>query len=159
MDDLDRKSFYIALLVMFFVMYIFAGIVSAKMTTCRLASQVLINKQRVCVYVGANNTQYREYLPYDAGNCPRDYQCPYRPNEEPFDTHNEINMNAKFHKTSNIPKLFINAEPGFLLVGTQRDEVRAWANLKEVKVKGNHFIQEDSPEEITAYIKEFISES
>ena len=85
MDDLDRKSFYIALLVMFFVMYIFAGIVSAKMTTCRLASQVLINKQRVCVYGGANNTQYREYLPYDAGNCPRDYQCPYRPNEEPFD--------------------------------------------------------------------------
>ena len=67
-------------------------------------------------------------------------------------------MNAKFHKTSNIPKLFINAEPGFLLVGTQRDEVRTWANLKEVKVKGNHFIQEDSPEEITAYIKEFISE-
>jgi hypothetical protein len=55
MDHLDRKSFYIALLVMF------------------------------CVYVGANNTQYREYLPYDAGNCPRDYQCPYRPNEEPFD--------------------------------------------------------------------------
>ena len=54
-------------------------------TTCRLASQILQDKTRVCVYVGANNTQYREYLPYDAGNCPRDYQCPYRPNEEPFD--------------------------------------------------------------------------
>ena len=56
-----------------------------KMTTCRLASQILGNKQRVCVFVGANNTQYREYLPYDAGECPRQYQCPYRPNEKPFD--------------------------------------------------------------------------
>ena len=56
-----------------------------KMTTCRLASQILGNNQRVCVFTGANNTQYREYLPYDAGPCPRQYQCPYRPNKEPFD--------------------------------------------------------------------------
>ena len=56
-----------------------------RMTECRLASQILGNKQRVCVFVGANNTQYREYLPYDAGECPRQYQCPYRPNEKPFD--------------------------------------------------------------------------
>ena len=79
-------------------------------------------------------------------------------NEEPLDTHNEIMKNANFHSASNTPKLFINADPGFLLVGTQRDEVRSWSNLKEVAVKGNHFIQEDSPEEISAYIKEFISE-
>ena len=78
-------------------------------------------------------------------------------NEEPLDTHNEIMKNANFHSASNTPKLFINADPGFLLVGTQRDEVRSWSNLKEVAVKGNHFIQEDSPEEISAYIKEFIS--
>ena len=58
---------------------------TTKMTTCRLASQILGNKQRVCVFVGANNTQYREYLPYDAGECPRQYQCPYRPNKKPFD--------------------------------------------------------------------------
>ena len=58
---------------------------SVKMTTCRLASQILGNNQRVCVFVGANNTQYREYVPYDAGPCPRQYQCPYRPNEKPFD--------------------------------------------------------------------------
>ncbi len=56
-----------------------------KMTTCRLASQILGNNQRVCVFVGANNTQYREYVPYDAGECPRQYECPYRPNEKPFD--------------------------------------------------------------------------
>ena len=58
---------------------------NVKMTTCRLASQILGSNQRVCVFVGANNTQYREYLPYDAGECPRQYQCPYRPNEKPFD--------------------------------------------------------------------------
>lgn len=76
---------------------------------------------------------------------------------EPNDTYIEINKNAEFHKNSNIPKLFINADPGFLLVGSQRDEVRDWNNLKEVTVKGNHFIQEDSPDEITAHIKDFIN--
>ena len=50
----------------------------------------------------------------------------------------------------------IRDSPGFLLVGSQRDKVRRWNNLTEVTVKGNHFIQEDSPEEITFQIKEFI---
>ena len=62
------------------------GIVNAKkMTTCRLASQLLTKDQRICVFVGANHTQYREYVPIDAGECPKEYQCPYRPNEKPFD--------------------------------------------------------------------------
>ena len=78
-------------------------------------------------------------------------------NEEPLDIHNEITMNANFHSTSSIPKLFINADPGFLLVGTQRDEVRSWMNTREVTVKGNHFIQEDSPEDITQHIRDFLS--
>jgi hypothetical protein len=91
MDDLDRKPFYIAMLTIFVVMYLFIGIVNAKkMTTCRLASQILGNDQRVCVFVGANNTQYREYVPYDAGECPRQYQCPYRPNEKPFNLKNVV---------------------------------------------------------------------
>ena len=77
-------------------------------------------------------------------------------NEEPLDTHNEITMNANFHSTSTIPKLFINADPGFLLVGTQREEVRSWMNIREVTVKGNHFIQEDSPEDITHHIRDFL---
>ena len=78
-------------------------------------------------------------------------------NEEPLDTHNEIKMNANFHSASNIPKLFINADPGFLLIGSQRDEVRSWVNTKEVTVDGNHFIQEDSPEDITKHIKDFLA--
>ena len=84
---MDSKSFRLALLALAFAIYILLGISEAKgkTTTCRLASQILGDKQRVCVFVGANNTQYREYLPYDAGECPREYQCPYRPNEKPFD--------------------------------------------------------------------------
>ena len=78
-------------------------------------------------------------------------------NEEPLDIHNEIAMNANFHSTSSIPKLFINADPGFLLVGTQRDEVRSWMNTREVTVKGNHFIQEDSPDDITQHLRDFLS--
>ena len=77
---------------------------------------------------------------------------------EPKDVYLEMSQNAEFHKTSQIPKLFINAEPGFLLVGTQRDEVRKWKNLTEVTVKGKHFIQEDSPEEITKNIKMFLND-
>ena len=74
---------------------------------------------------------------------------------KPDDTYNEILLNENFHKESNIPKLFINAEPGFLLVGSQRDKIRKWNNLKEVTVKGNHFIQEDSPQAITESLKAF----
>jgi len=88
MDDMDNKSFRLSLLALIVIAYLLLGVNEArgeKMTTCRLASQILGNDQRVCVFVGANNTQYREYVPYDAGECPRQYQCPYRPNEKPFD--------------------------------------------------------------------------
>ncbi len=49
---------------------------------------------------------------------------------------------------SDIPKLFINADPGSILVGRQRELCRSWPNQTEVTVKGLHFIQEDSPDEI-----------
>jgi haloalkane dehalogenase len=57
---------------------------------------------------------------------------------------------------SDIPKLFINAEPGSILVGRARDFCRTWANQEEVTVKGKHFIQEDSPDEIGQSIAKFI---
>tara|TARA_B100000287_G_scaffold356963_1_gene348061 strand:+ start:946 stop:1818 length:873 start_codon:yes stop_codon:yes gene_type:complete len=55
-----------------------------------------------------------------------------------------------------IPKLFINAEPGAILIGRQRDFCRTWKNQTEVTVKGSHFIQEDSPNEIGIAIKEWL---
>ena len=50
--------------------------------------------------------------------------------------------------TDQLPKLFINAEPGSILTGRQREYCRGWPNQVEVTVKGTHFIQEDSPAEI-----------
>jgi haloalkane dehalogenase len=68
----------------------------------------------------------------------------------------EVTKNGEFHKDSKIPKLFINADPGSILIGEQRDFVRSWTNLREVTVKGNHFIQEHSPKEIGEALKSFI---
>ena len=49
---------------------------------------------------------------------------------------------------SEVPKLFVNADPGAILIGAQREFCRQWPNQREVTVKGSHFIQEDSPHEI-----------
>jgi haloalkane dehalogenase len=50
--------------------------------------------------------------------------------------------------TTELPKLFVNAEPGSILTGRQREYCRRWPNQREVTVRGTHFIQEDSPVEI-----------
>ncbi len=50
--------------------------------------------------------------------------------------------------TRDLPKLFINADPGSILIGRQREYCRSWPNQTEVTVRGNHFLQEDSPVEI-----------
>jgi len=70
---------------------------------------------------------------------------------------NEVIKNGEFHKNSDIPKLFINADPGSILIGEQREFVRTWNNLEEITVKGNHFIQEHSPNEIGKALSEFIN--
>ncbi|MDZ4850065.1 MAG: haloalkane dehalogenase [Pirellulaceae bacterium] len=57
---------------------------------------------------------------------------------------------------SDVPKLFINAQPGSILVGPQREFCRTWRNQQEVTVAGSHFIQEDSPIEIGNAIAEFL---
>ena len=57
---------------------------------------------------------------------------------------------------SDIPKLFINADPGSILVGRQRELCRRWPNQTEVTVKGLHFIQEDSPDEIGHAVADFV---
>ncbi|HIF08753.1 MAG TPA: haloalkane dehalogenase [Sneathiellales bacterium] len=57
---------------------------------------------------------------------------------------------------SDVPKLFINADPGSLLIGAQREFCRTWPNQQEITVKGNHFVQEDSPDEIGAAVAAFV---
>lgn len=64
---------------------------------------------------------------------------------------------SQWMEGNSIPKLFINAEPGALLTGTIREYCRNWPNQQEVTVRGSHFIQEDSPEEITRALHDWIS--
>jgi haloalkane dehalogenase len=55
----------------------------------------------------------------------------------------------------NVPKLFINAEPGALLTGRPREFCRTWPNQTEVTVAGKHFVQEDSPDQIGQAVSAF----
>ena len=75
---------------------------------------------------------------------------------EPSEVVEEVRLNAEFHKESDIPKLFINADPGSILIGDQREFARSWKNQTEITVSGNHFIQEDSSEEIGAALRNFM---
>jgi len=76
--------------------------------------------------------------------------------DEPSEVVEEVRLNAEFHKESDIPKLFINADPGSILIGDQREFARSWKNQTEITVSGNHFIQEDSSEEIGAALRNFV---
>ena len=57
---------------------------------------------------------------------------------------------------SRIPKLFINAEPGAILTGRQREFCRTWRNQTELTVQGIHFIPEDSPDKIGEALAGFV---
>jgi len=75
---------------------------------------------------------------------------------QPADVVEIVTTYGPWLAASDIPKLFINAEPGAILRGRARDFCRTWSNQKEVTVKGNHFIQEDSPDEIGRAVAAFI---
>ena len=67
---------------------------------------------------------------------------------EPRDVIEIVSSYGEWLSDSDIPKLFVNAEPGAILTGGQREFCRGWKNQTEVTVRGSHFIQEDSPDEI-----------
>jgi haloalkane dehalogenase len=75
---------------------------------------------------------------------------------EPADVVAIVDGYARWLATSDRPKLFINADPGVILVGAQRESCRAWPNQREITVKGSHFLQEDSPVEIGEAIVAFL---
>lgn len=76
---------------------------------------------------------------------------------EPADVNEIVGSYAAWLRESPVPKLFVNAEPGAILVGEQRAFCRTWPNQTEVTVSGIHFIQEDSPEEIGQAISGWLS--
>ena len=76
---------------------------------------------------------------------------------EPADVVATVARYAGWLAGSNIPKLFINADPGVILTGAQREFCRTWPNQDEITVEGIHFIQEDSPAVIGRAIAAFLS--
>jgi haloalkane dehalogenase len=67
---------------------------------------------------------------------------------EPADVDAIVRDYSTFMATNEIPKLFVNAEPGLALAGEEREFARTWPNQTEVTVRGLHLVQEDSPDEI-----------
>lgn len=76
---------------------------------------------------------------------------------EPADVAEIVQAYADWLSTSDLPKLFINADPGGL-VGEQREFCRKWPNQRELTVTGYHFLQEDSPNEIGEALSVFVRE-
>jgi haloalkane dehalogenase len=74
---------------------------------------------------------------------------------EPADVCAIVEEYAAWLACSPLPKLFVNAEPGAILIGAQREFCRRWPNQREITVRGSHFVQEDSPDEIGAAIAEW----
>ena len=63
---------------------------------------------------------------------------------------------AAWRAETDVPKLFINAAPGSILVSRQRELCCAWPNQTEVTVKARDFVQEDSPDEIGQAVADFV---
>jgi haloalkane dehalogenase len=77
-------------------------------------------------------------------------------NGEPEDVVSIAGDYSKWLAQSDVPKLFVNAEPGAILTGPQRAFCRTWPNQEEVTVRGVHFVQEDSPHEIGEAVAAFV---
>jgi haloalkane dehalogenase len=77
---------------------------------------------------------------------------------EPADVVEVISQYGRWLAQSQIPKLYIHAEPGEVDIGRRRTFVRQWPNQKEIEVKGGHFVQEDSPTELGVAISGFVRE-
>lgn len=67
---------------------------------------------------------------------------------EPADVSDIVAAYADWLQTATVPTLFINADPGSILVGKARERCRTWPEQTEVTVPGVHFLQEDSPQQI-----------
>ena len=76
--------------------------------------------------------------------------------DEPADVCRIVGDYGAWLAQSDVPKLFVNATPGSILTGEQREFCRTWPNQTEVTVNGIHFVQEDSPDEIGHALAEFV---
>jgi len=75
---------------------------------------------------------------------------------EPAEVVGIVGDYAAWLASSDLPKLFVNADPGSILIGAQREFCRTWPNQTEVTVPGLHFVQEDSPDLIGAALSDWL---
>ncbi|MCC1493624.1 haloalkane dehalogenase [Cognatishimia sp. F0-27] len=75
---------------------------------------------------------------------------------DPPDVVARVAAYAEWLKESDLPKCFVNAEPGAILTGAARAFCRTWKNQHEVTVAGSHFIQEDSGAEIGRHLSDWL---
>ena len=76
---------------------------------------------------------------------------------EPADVVGIVRAYSEWLASSDVAKLFIDAEPGAILTGPQREFCLGWPNQTVAKVKGSHFIQEDSPDEIGKALSDWLT--
>lgn len=74
---------------------------------------------------------------------------------EPADVVDTIAAYSHWLTQTNVPKLFVQAEPGAMITGSRSEFVRTFPNLTEVTVTGRHYLQEDSPEETGEALREW----
>jgi haloalkane dehalogenase len=75
---------------------------------------------------------------------------------DPADVTMIIESYGRWLCQSQIPKLLILGDPGAIITGRTRDFCRTWRNQREVTVRGRHFLQEDSPDQIGVALREFV---
>jgi haloalkane dehalogenase len=75
---------------------------------------------------------------------------------EPSDVTQIVGDYHQWLKTSDVPKLFIEADPGFFSAGIVRATAH-WPNQERVTVRGHHFLQEDSGAEIGKAIASWLT--
>jgi haloalkane dehalogenase len=76
---------------------------------------------------------------------------------EPAEVVEIVERNAEWMSQVDIPKLFINIEPGYNITGRTRDFCRTWPAQTEVTVAGLHYLQEDGPDLIGAALSEWLT--
>ena len=79
---------------------------------------------------------------------------------EPVDVTDIVEGYGRWLAQSSIPKLFVAGDPGAIISVGGRGQAfcRSWPNQREITVRGRHFLQEDSPEEIAAAVAAFVTD-
>jgi haloalkane dehalogenase len=77
-------------------------------------------------------------------------------NGKPHHTAEAVKAYSEWMAINDVPKLFIDGDPGAIIIGPIREFCRSWKHQEEVRVKGKHFLQEDSPLEISEAIANWL---